>query len=294
MVIVQLKGGLGNQMFQFASAFAIAKNNHAHLKLDLRFLKDKTHKENFTLRDFELSIFSDNFSEIGIFEVRSVLFISSVLRKFKLNLRGFHWSVFFEKYFNYDEMILSLKGNFYLIGYFQSEKYFHKYRSELLKVFKFRLPLSGESLNLSKDIKKENAVSIHIRRGDYVNNAQVNSVHGVCSIEYYLEAVKLITERVSDPFFYVFSDDIDWVKENLFLEHKTVFVSHNTGTNSYQDMELMSYCKHNIIANSSFSWWGAWLNENPGKTVIAPQKWFFDPDTNALTADLIPAEWIRI
>ncbi len=141
-------------------------------------------------------------------------------------------------------------------------------------------------------IESTNAVSLHIRRGDYVKVKETNDFHGVCSIAYYETAIELITNKINDPVFYIFSDDMDWVKKNFNIRQNHVFVDANDAATNYEDMRLMSLCKHNIIANSSFSWWGAWLNPSSSKTVIAPKKWMKDPSIE--TIDLIPGNWIRL
>ena len=139
-------------------------------------------------------------------------------------------------------------------------------------------------------MQQVNAVSVHVRRGDYVNNKNANAFHGVCSPEYYRKAIELIAKRVDSPKYFVFSDDIEWVKEHIEIPN-AVFVSQKDIAD-HEELVLMSKCKHAIIANSSFSWWGAWLNANPNKLVIAPKQWVSDSRVN--TVDAIPAEWVRI
>jgi hypothetical protein len=139
---------------------------------------------------------------------------------------------------------------------------------------------------------EESAVSIHVRRGDYVSDAGTNRFHGTCSVDYYHDAVDRISGFAPASHFFVFSDGIDWAKENLRLRQPVTYVDFNDGEKNYEDLRLMSLCKHHIIANSSFSWWGAWLNPNPDKIVIAPKKWFNDPSIN--TDDLIPNSWLRL
>lgn len=141
-------------------------------------------------------------------------------------------------------------------------------------------------------IKSCNAVSLHIRRGDYISNATTNTIHGTCNLDYYKRAVEYIKKNSVSPIFFIFSDDIDWVKDNLHLNEKHYYIDWNNADTNYEDMRLMSLCKHNVIANSSFSWWGAWLNNNPKKIVIAPQKWFNDSKLN--TFDVIPEKRIKI
>ena len=178
-------------------------------------------------------------------------------------------------------------------GYWQSPKYFNSIETLIRKEFTFQKPLDSKNLEILNLIKNTISVSIHIRRTDFqiINS---NDIHGFCSLEYYDEAINYIHTNVLMSKFFIFSDDINWAKENLKVPMNSYFVSGNTGEKSYIDMQLMSNCNHNIIANSSFSWWGAWLNSNPKKIVIAPKKWFSDEKMNAQTDDLIPAEWIRM
>ena len=136
------------------------------------------------------------------------------------------------------------------------------------------------------------AVSLHIRRGDYVSNPVTNNYHGTCSLAYYKKAVLLLKEKIENPSFFIFSDDLLWARENLDFINDMTFIDLDKSIPDHEEMHLMSQCKHNIIANSSFSWWGAWLNENSDKIVIAPKKWFSDNTIN--TEDLIPAKWMRI
>ena len=142
-------------------------------------------------------------------------------------------------------------------------------------------------------IKSANSIAIHIRRGDYINDVITSQYHGSCSLDYYLEAIKLLTSENKDSTLVFFSDDSDWVKKELNdLPYSKIIVGHNKDENSWKDMLLMSSCHHNIIANSSFSWWAAWLNENPEKKVIAPKEWFKTKDLDTLT--LLPEEWKKL
>jgi len=163
---------------------------------------------------------------------------------------------------------------------------------EIRSEFTFKLPMSQQNTDIAKTISQTNSISLHVRRNDFANNSRVNSIHGLCSLDYYKSAISYIVERVKCPSFYVFSDDSTWVKRNLKIDYPCEFVENNWGRESFNDMRLMSMCKHNIIANSSFSWWGAWLNPNPQKLVMAPKVWFAMQDIN--TNDLIPNDWIRV
>jgi hypothetical protein len=180
----------------------------------------------------------------------------------------------------------------YLNGYWQSEKYFKsaedKLRSELCL---FDKPDEANQKILDEIVQCP-AVSLHIRRGDYITNPSAALVHGVCSLDYYHSAIRHITAHVENPYFFVFSDDPQWVKDNLKIGYPVQFVEANGPDRGAEDMRLMKSCRHHIIANSSFSWWAAWLNDRLDKIVVAPRIWFLD--TKIDTKDLIPEQWHRI
>lgn len=274
MIITKLSGGLGNQMFQYALGRVLAIKNHAKLVLDLSGYKNQAAID--TPRQYEL----------GIFNIQAAKYsrnIFNFLRPRKLISENSH---------SFDPAILKLKGNLHLVGYWQSEKYFAEYADIIRQDFTYNTSPAGKNKKLLHDISKSNSVSIHIRRGDYIKIPSTNQFHGTCGLEYYQSAVKIIKQKVKNPIFYIFSDDINWCKNNLNIIGKTVYIDHNQGAKSWEDMRLMSYCKHNIIANSSFSWWGAWLNNNPKKIIIAPRQWFNDQSID--TKDLLPATWIKM
>ena len=191
-----------------------------------------------------------------------------------------------EPHFHYWPKIKHVPRECFLFGYWQSEKYFKKYASAIRTDFTFTSPWSDMNAELSEQIARVNAVSLHIRRGDYLSNAVNRIKHGVCPANYYKEAVRYIAERVEAPHWFVFSDDMDWVRTNLKIDRSCCHAARNSGPESYNDMRLMSLCRHHIIANSSFGWWGAWLNPDTEKIVVAPKRWFNDYPAN--TEDLLP------
>jgi hypothetical protein len=294
MIIVKLMGGLGNQMFQYAAGRALSISHNVPLKLDLDFLLDRSPRENFTYRNFELCNFNINADIASREELRYFTKRNKFINLINHKIFGKPKITF--KYlptFPYDDGFLLLPDNTYLEGFWQSEKYFKDIRPLILEELKITHPPEQHNALLLKNIKQQNSVSIHIRRGDYISNKVINNYHGICDLTYYIRVIKLVTQRIDNPVFYFFSDDMVWVKENFSdLKYSFVFVNHNIGSASYEDIRLMSNCKYNIIANSSFSWWGAWLNRNPEKLVIAPNKWFSKGDLD--TKDLIPKEWIKI
>lgn len=196
-----------------------------------------------------------------------------------------------EPHFHYWPGIMEVSHNAYLAGYWQSEKYFSDVAETVRADFTFRLSLSRQNAELAERIGQTMAVSLHIRRGDYASNPKANAAHGLCSLEYYRQAVQHVAEHIECPEFFIFSDDIAWAKSNLKIDFPCWYVDQNQGAESYNDMRLMSLCRHHIIANSSFSWWGAWLNPHPDKTVVAPKKWFAN-DGNV--EDLFPASWVTL
>jgi len=289
MVVVRIIGGLGNQMFQYALGRYLSVKNDTELKLDITgFESYKLHKYSLDAFSIEKKVAPKNELE-GFKKYKA----KSGRRWFLYNKFVANNSMYFqEKGFAFDPEALRLCGDAYIDGYWQSEKYFKGIESTIRAEFSFVLPQGEKDKEISELIRKCNSVSIHIRRADYVTDAATNNAHGTCPIEYYDKAIKIMVGKVTNPHFFIFSDDHEWVKQNIKINHPVVYIDHNNADTNYQDLRLMASCKHNIIANSSFSWWGAWLNENPNKIVIAPQKWFADTSKN--DCDLIPSTWIRI
>lgn len=292
MVIAKIIGGLGNQMFQYALGFALAKKNNTNLKLDIsEFAKYKLHR--YSLNNFNIHEEIATQSEIALLKDFTYPPIIKKIRKIiGLSILKHNPCHIKEVEFNFNPQILELTDNIYLEGYWQSEKYFIDILDLIKQDFTVKTKLEGLNLLTYNKINSTNSISIHIRRGDYVTNQKTNQFHGTCSIDYYKMAANKISERIDNPVFFIFSDDPEWVKNNLNLEKPMEFVTHNNSEKNYEDLRLMSRCQHNIIANSTFSWWGAWLNTNPKKIVIAPDRWFTDPKMN--TEDLLPKSWIKI
>lgn len=201
---------------------------------------------------------------------------------------------FRQKHYHFDEEFLNLSNHVYIQGFWQSEKYFSGIEDILRKEFTLRNPTTSLFEQMAKTITDTNAVSLHVRRGDMANNPETNRLHGACSLDYYRLAVKYISEHVSQPHFFVFSDDPVWVEKNLDLEFPVTLVSVNNQFQDYEELHLISHCHHHITANSSFSWWGAWLNPKLDKIVICPKQWFGDFSYDHDTKDLIPEGWIRL
>jgi hypothetical protein len=213
-----------------------------------------------------------------------------------LRVPGFTY-VLKERRFSFDPTVLDAPRNVYLDGYWQSEKYFKEIENVIRREFCFKTEPERRNGETANRIKAVNAVCVHVRRTDYVSDPATNQFQGLCPLEYYREAVRLIASRVSKPRFFVFSDEPDWAQANLELEGPTIFVTGNDLEKGYEDLRLMALCRHHIIANSSFSWWGAWLSNSKG-IVVAPKKWFKSTkwlnNTELDTSDLIPTGWFRL
>lgn len=295
MIIIQLNGGLGNQMFQYAAGRALSLHHNTNLRLDIRlfdYWQTTDTKRSYQLDLFQVpaAIAGSNF--VHAWGDPSILKLA-INKYFGFHLNPYKSNYVAEKNHGFDSSVLELPDNIYLSGYWQSEKYFSGIKEIIIKDFSRRKnPISTKNKNITREIKQSNSVSIHVRRSDYVTNKAANTFHGVCSIGYYRQAMSYIERQVTNPIYYVFSDDIFWSRENIKSKHKMIYLSHNKDQDAHEDIRLMSQCKHNIIANSSFSWWGAWLNQNPDKIVIAPDKWY--QDKNIPINDLILESWIRI
>ena len=274
-------GGLGNQMFQFAAGKALALRLGTECKVDVEFLNADS-KGAYTQRKYELNVFDSNIEVADKKEIENALrssLFSGILSKPKL---------YREKEHDFNEEILRLKDGTYLEGYWQSEKYFKQFEKEIRLAYKFKNEFIAGTEALLQRMKSSNSVSIHVRRGDYVTLPSASSFHGTCSPQYYKAALTQLNLKHKDIKAFVFSDDLDWCRTNLTLGD-CEFVE--TGS-AYKDMYLMQNCKHNIIANSSFSWWAAWLNMNSEKMVITPKKWF--NDTTIKIKDIYPESWIKV
>lgn len=267
-------GGLGNQMFQYAAGWRLAKDLSTDLTLNLSWYRKQKNWD--TVRKFELDVFKINNREIKRWEG---IYLKLLGRQFR------------EKGLTYDPKFQSVLNNTELSGYFPSEKYFIEYEDEIRELFTFRKKISEGSGQIFKEIREYQAVSLHVRRGDYADSPKTLAFHGLLPETYYQKAMDYIDQRVKQPKYYGFSDDVKWVKENWKLVNNVKWVELKEAQD-WEQMYLMSQCKHNIIANSSFSWWSAWLNQNPEKIVIAPKKWFVDE--TKITSDLIPAGWVKI
>jgi len=278
MILVRLYGGLGNQMFQYAAGIRLSNRLKTNLYIDNNWFFSTKDREDLPKRQYDLWVF-------GI-RPRAI----SLRERYQLKIRPF--TVFKEKNYAYDPEFEKLKGNVIIDGYWQSYKYLLGERSKLLGTYKFPEIESSANKKVLGQIKGTNSISLHVRRGDYINNRNTLDYHGLMSLDYYKKAVDLLRREIENPHIFVFSDDIGWCQKNLKLKIPMTFVKQDHDTHAVEDLRLMSICKSNIVANSSFSWWGAWLNTSPGKKVVAPKLWFANAKHN--TKDLLPTEWIKI
>jgi len=284
-------GGLGNQMFQYAAARSLSFKRKVYL--DKSFLDEhKVSSTDFTARDYELDKFKNIQARNGI--KNCITFFTDFRFPFNI-LRYFfaRYAILIKQVENEFIDLASCKNYtlIYLDGYFQSEKYFSHIRKQLLKEFEFPQLDTENTAIRNKIIRSENTVSLHIRRGDYNSSEIIHNIHGVLPLTYYHQAITALTLKYGKLSIYIFSDDMKWAKEHLLINDQEVhYVDLNHKKKHWQDMALMSACKHHIIANSSFSWWGAWLADTGGDT-FAPLKWFNSDATKFEINDFIPQNW---
>lgn len=289
MNIVQIHSGLGNQMFQYAFYLAL-KDKHPDTKIDSSIYRHRPSHNGYELE----RIFQVQADQASIDERNAMADVGkdwwSVLRHaigWKRKTTG-QLITEPDPAEGWRKELLDI-DNAYLQGYWQTEKYFAQVQDQVRKSFQFRLPLSQEDSQLAQEIQQHNSVSVHIRRGDYLKDRR-RADYEVCTADYYQRAIAYIQQKVEAPVFYVFSDEPEWGKASGLFPEGSVFISGHQGNNAYIDMQLMSQCKHHIIANSSFSWWGAWLGSGEERITVAPKTWF----RHRKRPDIIPDKWIKI
>jgi len=289
MIIVKLKGGPGNQLFQYAAARSLAHIHNTTVKLDT------TAYYYGGPRQFELCHFNIQENIATSWEIKKLTEVrqNRIQKLFHILIHNHPKlspnHVRYNKV-QYNADFFKLPDNIYLEGYFQSEKYFINIADIIRSEFTVKNELASKNKNVAEIIQDTQSVSICVRRGDYVTDPKANKTHGICSLDYYYRCIEQINQNIKYPHFFVFSDDIEWCKSNLKIGFPVVFVDHNGTDKAYENLRLISFCKHNIIANSTFSWWGAWLNPNKDKLVLAPRKWLARKDKNS--KDIIPSQWI--
>ncbi len=296
-VIVSLYGGLGNQLFQFATALSLAKKNHARVFLDLSWF-DKDHlSAGETPRAYALGVYDLGCNVLIKNNRRKAShkqltrYIDTVVRRVKkyINLGIPH---FHEKSMKFHPNLIQSELPIWLDGYWQSYKYFEDIKPALREMIAFSRNMNSTMQAIYKDILVKDAICIHVRRGDYVTNPSAAQFHGLCDLSYYYSGINLVIKNLLNPHAFIFSDDPLWVRSNFKLQIPSTIVDINGSDEAHQDLWLMAACKHFIIANSSLSWWGAWLSDQSDKIVVAPNQWFLNCQMS--TEDLIPDQWIRI
>jgi len=286
-VAFHCQGGLGNQLFQYSAARQVSIRHGCELVIDHHWFSHPRPGE--TPRALELTQYPVAMRLATQIEL---------LQWWPMRSRwGQHlkplmpMNLVREQGDALNTSVLSAGSNSYLIGFWQSEAYFADIREQLItELTPLALP-GPEDESILERMRQGDSVSVHVRRGDYVSLASASAYHGLCSLEYYRKAIAYVAERLHAPSLFVFSDDPDWTKANLQSPYPTCYVDHNPPAKAFQDLRLMSMCRHHILANSSFSWWGAWLSRNADGMVIAPERWYA---IDRPTPDLIPSRWMRM
>ena len=284
-IIVGTSGGLGNQMFQYAAGLSLSNKLGIPLKLDISWHNGKVSRK-YLLNNLNISNVECSFSRKNYF----LELYQQYKKRFSKKFMGV--PIFRERFFHFSKDFNAINSPVFLHGYWQSEKYFAPIRSILLKEFTLKEKMPDYCQAILNEISNTESVCVHIRRGDYESDQEVASIHGLCSLNYYYKCANEIAKTITSPSFFVFSDDPNWVKQNLNLNFNTIFVDiNNHPHNPHYDLSLMMACKYFIIANSTYSWWGAWLSSYKLKKVYAPINWFALNKFNSI--DLIPTDWIR-
>jgi len=302
MIIVRISGGLGNQLFQYATARAISLKLNRKLLLDNTWYReihlhdDLSNPNATTLRDFLLNYYniqSRIITKIHLNWIKRLEIRSRNSNFFKFLREGplNNFSYITIDHNNYSLKSIQEHPHVYLTGYWQNTDIIEDYKNQISNDLFLRHSLSANNKHYLKSINSTTSASIHFRRGDYVRKPNMHKVHASCSNNYYYDSVNYIQQKMNNLHFFVFSDDIAWVKNNFNFNTNITFI--DSAGQDYEHLYLMSQCKHQITANSTFSWWAAWLNTYPGKVIITPKYWYNDKHLEN-TVIRIPNEWIRI
>ena len=295
VVVANLRGGLGNQLFQYACGFALAIDRGLPLNLSVDMLGMAATPRKPEIEDvFGLKVKYANRQTMArlLGLMRATPRARLLLEKPWLAwARGARF-IAEEKIKDVVNISPISGAGVYLHGYWQSERFFKRHAGRLRQVLCFSRPLEGRNAVLASRIKARPSASLHVRRGDYITNAKARDAHGVCDADYYLEAISRLNKQIRGLRWFAFSDEPEWIDSVLRPNCPDLeVIRHNRGVDSSCDMHLMSLCSHHVIANSSFSWWGAWLNMSPDKTVIAPLQWVAG---GRESPDVTPEAWIRL
>ena len=285
-VVAGLSGGLGNQMFQYAAGRSLALRFGVPLVLDSSWFGGMEPRQ-FALSPFNID--AEQRVQCPWLTRPGQALASRFSRRWMPRIMGV--PVWREPYFHYSTDFAALTGPVFLEGYWQSERYFREIRYLLLQEFALLEPLPPTSAELLAEISDCDAICIHVRRGDYLSSPMAAKVHAICPVDYYRYGIHELRQGLARPHCFVFSDDPAWVRASLFFDCPTTVVDANGPDEAHLDLALMAACRHFLIANSSLSWWGAWLGNQAGKKVIAPSRWFLTSDKD--TRDLLPQSWQR-
>lgn len=305
--------GLGNQMFQYAAARALSLEKNVPLKVDIRSYEGYSRREYELEKFFNLQTEKATIAECDSYyyahpvkKTWNKIFPNNKIREYTLpyDERGtkrfllmsydkifppYKRSTYIEPHYHYDENFLSTSSNVYLQGFWMSWRYFSKYDTIIRRDFTFRHNMVERLKSFAAKLQNETSVSLHIRRTDFAAPGMLQ-LKGLLPPSYYGKAIELLQSKFSDAVFYIFSDDLNWVKENIQVENVQLkFIDKSVASSPLDDFYLLSQCRHNIIANSTFSWWAAYLNNNPDKIVVAPKKWYVHPSINC--KDVFPPLW---
>lgn len=283
MIIVELNGGLGNQMFQYALYLQLKKNGR-NVKIDKSSRYEPDAYRHFGLEAFDIEKNYAALNEISQYTDESSEFSHRLRRK----LLGKKEKIFNEADEKFLGEIFEQREGI-VTGFWQSEQYFKGVKEQIWMLYNKERVLDSTNYEILKDIKNTNSVSVHIRRGDYTWNDIFAVFGGICTAEYYEKAISYFRSKYKDSKFYIFTNEPEWARQN-YGEDDCLTVGCNGEEKGYLDLYLMSFCKHHIIANSSFSWWGAWLGRNKDKEVVAPNKWNNKKNDTKIFCE----GWIRI
>ena len=285
-IIVKVQAGLGNQLFQYALGRYLTLSRYARVKYDISWYESQT-KRKYELNLFKVKAQLATPNEIEQYEGHGRL--HQIFQRVLGQKPGKH---IMEKQFTFDPTIIETHGPAYLEGFWQTEKYFSPIAGAIRRELTLREAPTGANVEMLQKIKATRSIALHVRRGDYVSDKATNAFHGTTTYQYYQTAIEEISAVEPTGTIFIFSDDPQWVRDNLQLKLPTILVDINPPERGYDDLRLMAACKHHVIANSTFSWWGAWLGESKGQLVIAPKRWFNDSTQDA--SDLVPDRWMRI
>lgn len=293
MIVVKVFGGLGNQMFQYAAARQVAVRLGTEVALDLRWFDTQTHRS-FALGPLAIRAMPAGEEQLAALPPPEWTGAGLAARlRSSLRARAHGQRLLVERSPGLvDERLRRARDGSCLIGYWQSERYFAPIRDRLRRELQLTEGLPGEAEHLAAEMARVPSVSLHVRRGDYVTTPEVRELHGTCTVDYYRAAMALLDEQLDHPVYFAFSDDPEWVESSFQHPKLRVVSSPDRKWSDHVELALMSRCSSHIVANSSFSWWGAWLGENPRKTVVAPRRWFSAPHLRS--DDIVPPSWTRV